>query len=166
MLYIYLLYIYVGIIKCVLIQWIIYLQKSYDLLVFTIGIFTRKKSDFNEYSILCCDNEKYYIYSMKYYSFFSPIYVGIIKCVLIQGIIYMQWDKFFECLLGICIRKNQIIMNIVYYAMITKKTTYIPWNVIHLFLLYICRYKQMCYDTRNYLSTIRYDLLIFTGYIY
>ena len=44
----------------------------YDLLVFNRYINSRK-SDFHEYSILCCDIKKYYIYSMKYYTFISPI---------------------------------------------------------------------------------------------
>ena len=57
-------------------------------------------------------------------------------------------------------------MNIVCYTVLIQKITYIPWNNIHLFLLYICRYKYMCFDTRNYLSTIGYDLLMFTRYIY
>ena len=63
----------------------------YDLLMFTRYIY-QKKSDFHEYSMLYCDNQKDYIYSMKYYTFISfiYIYVGINKCVLIQGIIYIQ----------------------------------------------------------------------------
>ena len=63
----------------------------YDLLMFTRCI-CPKKTDFHEYSMLYCDNQKDYIYSMKYYTFISSIYVyvGMNKCVLIQGIIYMQ----------------------------------------------------------------------------
>ena len=89
MLHIYLLYIYIylGINKGVLIQGIIYLQKSNDLIVFT-----REISWCQEYSMLCCDNQKYYIYSI----------------------------------------------NIICYAVLIKNNTYIPWNVLHWSLLYIC----------------------------
>ena len=45
-------------------------------------------------------------------------------------------------------------MNIVCYAVIIKKVTYIPLNIIHLSILYMIKYKQMCVDTRNYISTI------------
>ena len=51
-----------------------------------------KRAHFHEKSMLYCDNQKDYIFFMKYYTFISSIYVcvGINKCVLIQGIIYMQ----------------------------------------------------------------------------
>ena len=42
--------------------------------------------------------------------------------------------------IGIFTRESQSFMNIVCYAMIIQKITYIPRNVIHLSLLYICTY--------------------------
>ena len=46
----------------------------YDLLMFTRCI-CQKKSDFHEYSMLCCDNQKDNIDSIKYYTFISSIYM-------------------------------------------------------------------------------------------
>ena len=65
-----LLYMYVGINKGVLMKGIIYLQKSYDLIAFT-----REISLCHEYNRLCCENQKYYIYSLKYYTYISFIYM-------------------------------------------------------------------------------------------
>ena len=65
--------------------------KRYNLLMITRYIYY-KESDFHEYSMLYCDNQKDYIYSMKYYTFISSIYiyVGINKCLFIQENIYLQ----------------------------------------------------------------------------
>ena len=54
-------------------------------------VYLLEKLHFHEYSMLYCDNQKDYIYSMKCDTFISLIYMGINKCVLIQGITYIQW---------------------------------------------------------------------------
>ena len=96
--------------------------------------------------MLCCDNQKDYLYSMKYYTFISPIYlcVGINKCVLIQGIIYMQYDMTCQCLLGIFTRK---ILHFHEYSMLCcdkqKGSLYSMkcYAFIYSIYIYICGYK-------------------------
>ena len=46
----------------------------YDLLIFSRYIY-QKKSQFHENSMLYCDSQKEYIYSMKCYTFISSIYM-------------------------------------------------------------------------------------------
>ena len=62
--------------------------------------------------------------------------------------------------------KNHGMAKNLYYAVLIKKYVYIPYYFIHLSLLYMCEYNKLCFDTRIYLSTMKYNLLVFTTCIY
>ena len=57
------------------------------------------------------------------------------------------------------------VMNKVCYAVISKNYVYISYYFIHL-SLHMCRYKLMCFDTRNFVYTILYNLLLLTSCIH
>ena len=52
------------------------------------------------------------------------------------------------------------------YALIINKYVYISYAFKHLSLLYMYGYKEMCSDKRNYVNTIKYNLLVFTSCVY
>ena len=98
--YLSLLYIYmcVCINKCVLIQGIIYLQKKiWPISVYYSYLLYKYPGVMNiVYYAVIIKNVS--VYSMKCYTLISSTYVGINKCVLIQGIIYLQKDMTSSCL--------------------------------------------------------------------
>ena len=117
--------------------------------------------------MLYCDNQKDYIYSMKYYTFISPIYICRYKHMCFHTKNYLSTTRYdLSMFTRYIYQKNHIFMNIVCYAVIIQKITYIPWNIIHLPFLYICSYEYMCFHTRNYLSTIRYEYYTFVFFLY